>query len=248
MSKYAVVASLLAACLLVSVPAFALPSPDELLKMMADKQDTAKTMQADTVSTFSTPQGPMKGTGKIYTSRTEVDGKPLYKSNTTMKMTMEAEGVSMTMDSKTVNDGLFVWHEMRNSMMPMVMVVKTRAGQTVPGQGPAAGPDDSIEQMKKEFNFTRVGEDTIDGRKMYVLEGTPRVAQRDNPLATVKYYIDQEQFYCRRMIMLEQAGKEMGRFDLTNIKLNSALDPKLFEYTPPPGARVQDMTGAKAGK
>ena len=185
----------------------------------------------------------MKGAGKIYTLRADLDGKPVQKSQMTNKMAMEVQGMAMTMDAKTVNDGVFVWHETRNSMMPMIQVMKMKVGQNVPGQGSSGAPDESVEQMKKEFNFTKVGEDTIDGRKMFVLEGTPKgEAMRGTPISTVKYYIDQESLVVRRSVMLDKAGKEVGRFDLTNIKLNEALDPKLFEYTPPPGAQVQDMT------
>ena len=34
----------------------------------------------------------------------------------------------------------------------------------------------------------------------------------------------------------------MADAQFTNIKVNGALDPALFKYTPPAGARVMDMT------
>jgi outer membrane lipoprotein-sorting protein len=224
--------------------AYAAPTVDEVLKMMGDKDAKVKTMQADMTMAMESPMGPMKAAGKMCVSKTEVDGKTVRKSLTTMKMTMEAEGMSMTMDNKMVNDGTFMWHEMRNSMNPMVTVMKMRAGQAGPGQGPGADVEESVEQLKKQFDFTKVGEDTIDGRKMYVLEGTLKEEmQKGSPMTGARYYLDAETLVVRRTVMLDKAGKEMGRMDLTNVKLNEAVDAKTFEYTPPAGAQVRDMTG-----
>jgi outer membrane lipoprotein-sorting protein len=135
--------------------------------------------------------------------------------------------------------------EMRNSMMPMVRVVKLRVGQTMgPEQGPGTTPDEAMDQLKKQFDFVKVDSATIDGRSMYVLEGTPKAGQPEaRMLSKIMYFFDQETLVMRRMVTLDKAGKESSRFDLTNVKTNGELDPKLFDYTPPPGVQVQDMTG-----
>jgi len=249
MSRRFVVLCLASLALWASSPAFALPTSDEVLKMMAEKEATVKTMQGDSATTVSTPMGQMKGAGQVFTAKSEVDGKPVQKMLMTLKSTVQAEDTTVTTDIKIVNDGQFVWQEMRTPMAPAVQVIKMRVGQLSGMQGPGAVAAQRVEQLKSQFDFKGVAEDTIDGRKMYVLEGT---AKPDQPrailLSKVKYYLDQEQMLFRRMVAYDKEGNEFSRFDLTNVKINEEIDPKLFEYTPPAGARVVDRTQDAAGK
>jgi outer membrane lipoprotein-sorting protein len=227
----------------VSSPAFALPTTDELLKSITDKATSVKTMQADTASTTMTPAGDMKGAGQVFTAKSEVAGKTVQKMLMTLKSTMQAEDATMTTDVKIVNDGQFIWQEMRMTVpRPMVQVVKSKVGQAG-GIMSAGAVTDGPDQLKKQFNFTAVSEDAIDGRKMYVLEGTMKAAAPQGvPISKVKYCFDEESLMLRRMVALDKADKEVTRFDLTNVKVNEELDPKMFDYAPPPGARIIDRT------
>jgi len=237
----------LVAC--VGSPLFALPTADELLKTITEKASTVKTMQADTTTTVSAPQGDMKGAGQIFTAKNDVNGKTVHKSLMTIKLTTEAEGGAMTADVKIVNDGKFVWREMTIAVpMPMVQVIKMKVGQKGPMGVDAGMTDDPVEQLRQQFEFTGVSEDTIDGRKMYVLEGKPKVPPQGISITTVKCYADEESLMLRRMVMLDEADKELTRFDLTNVKINEKLDPKMFDYTPPDDARIVDRTKDEADK
>jgi outer membrane lipoprotein-sorting protein len=239
----------LVAC--VGSPLFALPTADELLKTITEKASTVKTMQADTTTTVSAPQGDMKGAGQIFTAKSDVNGKTVHKSLMTIKLTTEAgrETGPGAADVKIVNDGKFVWQEMRVTVpMPMVQVIKTTVGQKGPMGAPAGMTDDPVKQLREQFEFTGVSEDTIDGRKMYVLEGKPKVPPQGISITTVKCYADEESLMLRRMVMLDEADKELTRFDLTNVKINEKLDPKMFDYTPPDDARIVDRTKDEADK
>lgn len=244
MSRYAVVAVAMCAVVLAGSTAFAAPTVDELFKMIADKQGTIKTMQGDLAMKMNMPEGGgvMNGTGRITTATAEVDGKTVTKMHQIVKSTMDAGGMSMNMDMKMVNDGRFLWMERRMSGMPMAMPVQVTKAK--PGQGQTVG--ESVEEMKKNFDFTGTGEESIDGKKMYTLEGKPKAGAAKSDMGgeikKVKYYFDQSTLVMRRMVMFGADGKEFNRFDLTNVKLNEAVDMKLFEYTPPAGAVVRDMT------
>ncbi len=58
----------------------------------------------------------------------------------------------------------------------------------------------------------------------------------------IRMWIGQKDLFAHRYIMYDKAGKEMAETRITNVKLNGKIDAKLFKYTPPPGARVMDMT------
>ena len=88
MSRLTAVLCLLCALLVLSSPASALPTAEEVFKMMAEKQAEVVTMQADSTSTVWSPMGPMKSTGRVITARIEKDGKTIEKSFISMKMTV----------------------------------------------------------------------------------------------------------------------------------------------------------------
>ncbi len=241
MSKRVVVLSVLCATLLLASPVFAAPTVEELLKSLSAKAAETKTAEGDLAIQMSAPMD-MKGVGKLYMAKAEVDGKTVEKMLSTVKMTMTGpDGEAMTMDIKMVNDGQFVWQEMRMSMMPGTQVMKTRVEQ----ENLSVGPNSDIEQMKKQFDFTAVSEEKIDGRPVYVLTGKPKA---ETPMADqvslVRLYVDSKTSFFRRLITIDKDDKEMVRFDLTNVKINEKIDPKMFEYTPPEGAQVRDMTEA----
>ena len=153
----------------------------------------------------------------------------------------------MTVETKMVNDGRFVWQEMRKSMPPSLQVIKTKADRQSPGTpGRMLTPEENIQQLRKQFDFKDVAEDVIDGQKVYVLGGTLKenLQQMDiaQMLSRVRYYVSQKDLGIRRMVTYNKQGKETTRYELTNVKINEKVDPKLFEYTPPANAKIIDTT------
>jgi outer membrane lipoprotein-sorting protein len=58
----------------------------------------------------------------------------------------------------------------------------------------------------------------------------------------VRIYISQKDLMCHRFRDYDKDGSELADMQFTNLKVNGALDPALFKYTPPEGALVMDMT------
>ena len=115
------------------------------------------------------------------------------------------------------------------------------------------GPAENLQTVRnacRMLTITVVAEDTIDGRKMYVLEGTRNMdAVRTT---STKLWLDQESLLVRRQtntivskVKPDEPRTLIDTEDFLNIKLNQPLDPKLFEYTPPAGALVTDNTQPK---
>ena len=229
--------------LLLNVSASALPTADEVLKMMAESQSKVQSMESDTVSVVNAGAGQVNSTGHTINLWIQEDGKTIQKFLSTTKSTVQAGDKILTYENKAISDGHFMWLEMRVSMPPTVRVIKTNADAT--GASQSGTPAERLEQLKEQFTFGDVGEDTIDGRKMYVLSGTLKEDRPDvqkKIMSTMKYFVDQENLNVRRMVSSDPQGKEVMCTDTTNVKINGTIDPRIFDYTPPADAQVQDMT------
>jgi outer membrane lipoprotein-sorting protein len=247
MKRCFVVLSLLAAFLLVSAPAQALPTADEVLKMIVDKTGKTKTMQGDATSETRTPNGVMKSAGHVVASITGDDKNAVRKFLMTTKMSMQQGETAVTQNIKTVsNGGEFVWIEIRNSVTSDVQVLKMKTSVFKAAQGDAVTPAEQAALLGKMFDLGAVSEETIDGKKMFVLEGTPKTdTPQAKQMAAVmskgRYYVDQNSLAFRRMVMLDLAGNELIRTEMLNTKFDEPVDPKLFDYTPPAGAQIKEM-------
>lgn len=222
----------------------ALPTADELLKQMGAKAGERKTYEADTKMTSESQMGVMSSVGHFATELTEKDGAKVQKMCNTMDMTVKQDDQEQKMQMKMVNDGEFLWTEMRNPSLPFVQVMKMKPGQTMPGRmAPDPDPTKRMEEMKKTYDLKVVGEETIDGQKMYILEGTLKEnAAGPGQAPKVRMYINENDLAMRRVVAFDADGKQIGTMDFTNMKVNQPINADLFKYTPPPGARVMDMT------
>ncbi len=255
MSRLAGLLCLLCALGVLSSPALAVPTVEELFKMMAEREAEVKTMQGDVNVVVNTPAGPIKGGGRAVTARSEEDGKTIEKLFVSVKMTVKVAERTMTTETRTVNDGQFMWQEVRNSMPPSVQIIKKSGDSHMAGvSATMLTSEKDIDALRKLFDFKTVAEDVIDGRKVYLLQA----GRRKNPQGPgfriwslesgARYYVDQEELYVRRFVTYDAQGTEIIRFELTNVKLNEKVDPKLFEYTPPKGVEIIDKTVESADK
>jgi outer membrane lipoprotein-sorting protein len=101
------------------------------------------------------------------------------------------------------------------------------------------------------MSIATVTEDTIDGRKMYVLEGTLKTGPEGSTMSG-KLCVDQESLLLRRRTITsvskakpDEPQTHTSTTDYLNIKLNQKLDPKRFQYSPPEGAVITDNTQPK---
>ncbi len=215
---------------------------EEVLAKLTKQQGEVKTFEADMKSIVKEPGQEGEMVGHMAMEVIVKDGKPAgSKMNMKQKMTKDGADSTMLM----VNDGEFLWVEMKDPESGQVMVIKQKGDST---QGKMNNPNDFTDM----FDLKLVGEEDFDGQKMWVLEGTPKAKPKTPPTGgmmmeppqpgKVRMYVGQKDTLCHRYIMYNKAGKEVVDTQLTNIKLNGKLDPALFKYTPPRGARVMDMS------
>ena len=61
------------------------------------------------------------------------------------------------------------------------------------------------------------------------------------PPARVRISVGQDDLALRRTICYDKDGKKTGEVQFTNVKVNQPIEPSLFKYTPPEGAKVEDQ-------
>ena len=217
----------------------AAPTADELLKMLGDKAATIKTCEVDYVANDSILTLTSTATCHWVSSREERDGQVVSKCLITSKTRFGTDGKTPLQESKFVGDGVFWWNEIRSPEKPGIMVYKLNARKNV-DSSTLTNPE-GVENLRNNYDMGAVGEDTIDEHKVFVLKATKK-AGRPGSAETLEFYIDEDSLTVRRNVVRHPENGAVYRTEYSAYKLNGAVDPKIFVYTPPEGAVVEDRT------
>jgi len=243
--RLAVLSSLYLALIFSSPALAAPPTTDDLLKMCADKDAKLKSVSADFTVSGTIDGITMAGTGRAVVAR--VDGSRKYAFN--FNFTARKDDIQQTGDISFVFDGKFVWQEIQNPAVGVVVQKKPAARAAREDVGLTFSPEYN-QELKRRFDLAPVTEDSLEGLKVYVLEGVRRkglpVDGPDRVPAKAAYYIDQKTLAVIRQLEFDADGTEIARADFSNVKFDLPVDKKLFVYTPPPDAKVKDMTAPPA--
>lgn len=226
-----------------------MPTAEALLQMMAAMEDRTQTVQGQCVTILKSPTGMETFHATFMSARNIEQGKTICRHAIQMRSSSTEPGETGTHEIRLVNDGRFLWCETRSSEVPGIRVRKSWSGDfesTASGYSPMLSYG-RWEEWLIRFDFSKVGEDSIDGRRMYVLDATlcpgklPPGTIDTNP-PRMKLYVDQELLYVRRGLKFDKTGKEYCRYDWTNVRFDDPISPETFQYTPPPGAKLTDNT------
>lgn len=186
----------------------------------------------------------------------------------TMEITMDMMGQEMEMKTIMGADKI-QWTEM-NMMgqlqvmkMDMSKMMEMSSGLTglpnpmASGSGPfgfGQDPREMLESYALAFDLVVKGTDTIDGTKVYLVEGTmkkdldkaldPTGAMNQMGISMDKaiFAIGAEDGLPRKMEIFGADGKPFMTMVMKNVQLNIDVDEDRFRYTPPDGVAVMDMT------
>lgn len=225
-----------------------LPTAEQLLKKVTAAFAEMQSLEADMRGTGSMG---WKEAGHLAMERSEKDGKTICRAWAIVQETWkESDGKEESQESSMVNDGTFTWTERRIRGKSEIRVEKVDSQEPNP-LGPGEGIMRDIREDWQRFHLSVVGEDKIDGEKMYVLEGAlpaadlPKYAKESK----MKVWISQDDLMMRRIVDTVQLAKgdhsETNTVEFRNVKVNQKVDPALFIYTPPEGAKVNDRTKPK---
>jgi len=95
----------------------------------------------------------------------------------------------------------------------------------------------------REYAFRVTGEKVIKGEAVWVLTSTAQSRRSQGYPAVCTLYVGKKDCFIRRKHVIVGGGVGYTFETIySNIRTNIDVDPKLFEYTPPKGARVEDKT------
>jgi outer membrane lipoprotein carrier protein len=131
-----------------------------------------------------------------------------------------------------LSDGTFFW----------VYYPSVNAQQVI--RAPAAAAGDAGVNLQAQFvgnpverfRYELHGTESVAGRPASVLTLVPRERAEYRSL---KVWIDSRDSMVRRFEITEHNGN-VRRFDLQNLQVNPAISDAVFQFSPPPGARIVD--------
>jgi len=231
----------------------ALPTGEEILKGMVEREAKVKTMEYDSKGRIITPKGTVMFERHTVAAKIGEYGKTVEKFLVTEGSTMDADGETYKFERKQLCDGEFEWGEMRLNKQPLRSVYKTKAHgwdglswAPVMSKGIAENLKTGEALGAKGAVLSKVGEEVIEGKKMYVFEVTAGRGQQETfaaMMAKVKLYVSEEEMTLRRVVMYGAKGLETSRTDFLEVELDGKVDAELFVYEVPEGVKVEDMTG-----
>lgn len=151
-----------------------------------------------------------------------------------------------------------LWQEIASANRTNVMKLDF---QNIPSNHPAAAmlknpfekidPQFQLARLREQYTFDAPVTGELNGQPMYVLTGTLRAdavlieqeAAMLRALGKQKLYLGRQDGLIHRVEQFDRSNTNIAMsMEFTSLKLNPALDDKEFEYQPPAGANVIDMS------
>lgn len=219
---------------------------DEIMEEIGKKAAAVQSYQADMTMSISMMGQAMVSKGRI-----------LFRKPDRSYMEMETDMGMMKMQQIMISDGKTMW--IRQPAMNMIskidMAKLTAATKGV--QGATAGMTGGTGtadlsnplQMLDKQTLKLLRADTVEGAEAYVFEGAMAQGAQAGPQAQMPFmpariqvWVAAKDGLLRKLVMLDKEGKETMSQAYSNIVLNKDYPDSQFQFTPPAGAQVMDMT------
>lgn len=241
----AVTALMLAALFI--APATRALEPAEILSTTTQKMGTYKTWEADYAQNMNMMGSVMK-----------IKGHMTYRMPKEMHVIMDLPMMGQTGIVTVVmgTDGI-MWQDMELAGQHRVTKIDTAKMKKEGPDGSAndpvkqMDPRQQLEQMKTNFDFKTLAAVELHEQTMHVLEGTwkkelphdQQTRMMVEMFDRLRLYIGQQDGFVHKTEMYVKDGDEVGMTqEFTNLKFNQPVAEILFQYTPPEGVDVIDMT------
>ncbi len=188
----------------------------------------------------STMNMEMIGQKMVYT------GTLAFKKPNKSRLEMNTKLGSMDMKQIIVSDGKTVWTYQPNMKIVQKMDLDKIIAETGNDNKQKNGdPSDPFQNLDRD-SITYIRTDKIDGKDVYIFKGYPRMtAGAENaPFVpdNIEIGLNADSGMLGKMVMFNKEGKEMMSQTYSNIRLNIDIPDSKFEFTPPEGVQVMDMT------
>ncbi len=210
-------------------------STEQIIADLESKASTVTSYSADMAMTMS-----MMG------QEMTTNGKYVFKTPDKIWMETEIDMGAMKMKQIFISDGKTAWaYQPTMKMVTKIDMEKITAEMKGSGMGQKPGDISKPFQGfdKESISFDRT--DTVGGEKVYVFKGTPKSGYMQKLPVTIskmEMWIGADNGLAMKMAMFNEEGAEILTQTYSNIELNIEVDESRFEFTPPEGVKVMDMT------
>ena len=198
---------------------------------------------ADLVMTSDVSKGlikmTMRGTGKVECLKE--DGRLLYRMS--IHNAMKLSFKKMEQEMLMVFDGTDLYSDVQAMGRRMVTKRKPdRKAPLIPDSGASA-----LERLHENFTVALLPDGMVDGQATYVLGLTAKPGQATKGKGKGnggqgRIHFAKNTGLQVRMEMSDAANTPVMTIDYRNFKLSPPLTPDRFQYTPPPGVTVKEVT------
>ncbi len=104
-----------------------------------------------------------------------------------------------------------------------------------------------LENLQRDYNLKLLADDYVDGTPAWVIEATPKDAA-NSPIGRMNHYFHKDSGLWVKAIGRNREGKVISQTAVADIKLNVEIPASRFEFHPPPGVEVVDLTGGSPAR
>lgn len=236
-----------------------LPTIDQLLEKAAERSEDINAWAADMETQVNLMGMPMTTTGHLLSKG------DMQKSQ--MKMDIMGQPATMNM---VVDKNKVAWMEMDMGFQTMYMKMDMSKTGGMPGgvgmpgmdmMGPGSSmggnPLNMLKGFTQMYDLKVTGESQVGERNAYAIEGTiqdeyaglidqidpsGQAAGAGFSMDNIKLFVDKETGFPLNMTYLNDQKQQVMSVSFKNVQFNPEVPDAEFEYTPPPGVQVMDMT------
>ena len=222
-------------------------TPDEVLALAEKAREKTEDLAADII--IEQVRNNQKSALK---------GKVTQKGDNKMKLelsgTTATPGGAMPINMLTVMNGKLLWTILMgdDGKPQRVMKVDVKEMEDITGKKPGTGMDamNMLQDFQNKYDLEYKGEQELKGEKVYVLEGTAKEEPEESSPAgmqqptppTIVMYLSVKGGYPLKVVHKDKDSKTTMSIEYTNVKYNTGIEDSAFDYTPPEGVQVMDMT------
>ncbi|MCM8765258.1 MAG: outer membrane lipoprotein carrier protein LolA [Candidatus Omnitrophica bacterium] len=210
---------------------------EEILKIIQEKVKTVNSYKADFSLKVDSPTGEMLMQGNI-----------LFKREDKLKMEISMPNIP-TATQLTISNGEIMWQYLpflKAASKVDLSTLKKEFGESYF----AYAKEDISQPLKevKEESLKYSGKEKIGMEECFVLEAEPKDNSRQEiSFSRVKVWIDINSGLEKRVVFYNSEGKEVLSRTYENISVNIPIEDKEFEFSPPEGTEIMDMTEETKG-
>jgi outer membrane lipoprotein-sorting protein len=176
----------------------------------------------------------------------EMQGQAWFKVPDRLRVELALSLGDVQVGTLTVSDGktLTIYQDLFQTVQKVDLA---RLGDPGTGVGPEVqDPSDPFKGFVPD-SIRYLAEESLDGIPCALFEARLKQSAQAGGLMEMdraRLWLGRGDAFPRRMILMDRQGKEVMRQTYTNIRINAAMADDLFVFVPPPGAKVNDGTGA----